>query len=151
MIRRPPRSTLFPYTTLFRSRAGAAGGEVVAVLGDRHRAVGGDRFDFTLSERQELLADRPPLLFPEQPADRGLVLEGRAHRARGGFLGGLQFRCGLADGDRLGRAAVFFLMIRRPPRSTLFPYTTLFRSRAGAAGGEVVAVLGDRHRAVGGD
>src|SRR3712207_5511981 len=26
---------------------------------------------------------------------------------------------------------VFFLMIRRPPRSTLFPYTTLFRSGAG--------------------
>src|SRR3712207_8375417 len=26
---------------------------------------------------------------------------------------------------------VFFLMIRRPPRSTLFPYTTLFRSRRG--------------------
>src|SRR3712207_8171709 len=25
-------------------------------------------------------------------------------------------------------AAIFFLMIRRPPRSTLFPYTTLFRS-----------------------
>src|SRR5438876_7387807 len=24
----------------------------------------------------------------------------------------------------------FFLMIRRPPRSTLFPYTTLFRSQA---------------------
>src|SRR5882724_5970770 len=35
---------------------------------------------------------------------------------------------------RPGRGAadrVFFLMIRRPPRSTLFPYTTLFRSRAG--------------------
>src|ERR1039457_3707690 len=36
-------------------------------------------------------------------------------------------------------ALSFFLMIRRPPRSTLFPYTTLFRSmvaaslRAGAA------------------
>src|SRR2546430_11992607 len=30
----------------------------------------------------------------------------------------------------------FFLMIRRPPRSTLFPYTTLFRSR-------------DRHRRLG--
>src|SRR3954466_16410888 len=29
-----------------------------------------------------------------------------------------------ADPDGLG----FFLMIRRPPRSTLFPYTTLFRS-----------------------
>src|SRR5438132_8038576 len=27
----------------------------------------------------------------------------------------------------------FFLMIRRPPRSTLFPYTTLFRSPTSAA------------------
>src|SRR2546426_1884419 len=26
------------------------------------------------------------------------------------------------------RLSFFFLMIRRPPRSTLFPYTTLFRS-----------------------
>src|SRR6266480_364048 len=31
----------------------------------------------------------------------------------------------------------FFLMIRRPPRSTLFPYTTLFRSPAGRATGEL--------------
>src|SRR3972149_1905134 len=29
----------------------------------------------------------------------------------------------------------FFLMIRRPPRSTLFPYTTLFRSLGAAPGG----------------
>src|SRR2546427_1647537 len=28
----------------------------------------------------------------------------------------------------------FFLMIRRPPRSTLFPYTTLFRSRNASNG-----------------
>src|SRR2546427_6452615 len=28
----------------------------------------------------------------------------------------------------------FFLMIRRPPRSTLFPYTTLFRSQPAAHG-----------------
>src|SRR3712207_8721272 len=28
----------------------------------------------------------------------------------------------------------FFLMIRRPPRSTLFPYTTLFRSAVAGAG-----------------
>src|SRR5437016_142587 len=27
-----------------------------------------------------------------------------------------------------GFSLIFFLMIRRPPRSTLFPYTTLFRS-----------------------
>src|SRR3712207_8060662 len=34
----------------------------------------------------------------------------------------------------------FFLMIRRPPRSTLFPYTTLFRSDA--AQFEVLHLLG---------
>src|SRR3712207_6890614 len=33
----------------------------------------------------------------------------------------------------------FFLMIRRPPRSTLFPYTTLFRSE------EVLTVLRDAY------
>src|SRR2546430_7520053 len=35
----------------------------------------------------------------------------------------------------------FFLMIRRPPRSTLFPYTTLFRSRAGHGLGFDVAEI----------
>src|SRR6266511_5738040 len=33
------------------------------------------------------------------------------------------------DMMNLGYYCFFFLMIRRPPRSTLFPYTTLFRSR----------------------
>src|SRR5438309_8697275 len=28
----------------------------------------------------------------------------------------------------------FFILVRRPPRPTLFPYTTLFRSRAGSPG-----------------
>src|SRR5690242_21002156 len=31
----------------------------------------------------------------------------------------------------------FFLIMRRPPRSTLFPYTTLFRSLAAAQRGEI--------------
>src|SRR3712207_7331287 len=31
----------------------------------------------------------------------------------------------------------FFLMIRRPPRSTLFPYTTLFRSQLVGGGRDV--------------
>src|SRR3712207_6951162 len=37
----------------------------------------------------------------------------------------------------------FFLMIRRPPRSTLFPYTTLFRSlvRAGMSNREIAERL----------
>src|SRR3989442_15803495 len=51
----------------------------------------------------------------------------------------------------------FFLMIRRPPRSTLFPYTTLFRSplrrarvpeKAGLAGGRRLQRIGGRPRAL---
>src|SRR3712207_7512066 len=52
------------------------------------------------------------------------------------------------------RCIFFFLMIRRPPRSTLFPYTTLFRSRSLLLEGVVlperlrgrVTVLGRRGR-----
>src|SRR6266567_5156004 len=40
----------------------------------------------------------------------------------------------------------FFLMIRRPPRSTLFPYTTLFRSPRGFGRGGPVQPLVRRHR-----
>src|SRR5260370_1130996 len=50
----------------------------------------------------------------------------------------------------------FFLMIRRPPRSTLFPYTTLFRSRRkrghnfGLLGtSNVIAVVNGVFRAMG--
>src|SRR3989454_4982093 len=47
----------------------------------------------------------------------------------------------------------FFLMIRRPPRSTLFPYTTLFRSPRGAAHTSRPvrgAAICSRHQAAGG-
>src|ERR1041385_9345930 len=53
-------------------------------------------------------------------------------------------------------APVFFLMIRRPPRSTLFPYTTLFRShhddpyrahpaRAGLGRGDALCARSEEH------
>src|SRR3712207_7373462 len=43
------------------------------------------------------------------------------------------------------RRHFFFLMIRRPPRSTLFPYTTLFRShRALHAVGDLFEVVDQR-------
>src|SRR5471032_3601707 len=41
--------------------------------------------------------------------------------------------------------SLFFLMIRRPPRSTLFPYTTLFRSRAANARDVRAVGLSDLH------
>src|SRR3712207_7147594 len=56
MIRRPPRSTLFPYTTLFRSR------QVVAGL--------------LLDDRQAVVLDVLEVVLDEQPDDlgvRGLV------------------------------------------------------------------------------
>src|SRR2546429_8718204 len=34
----------------------------------------------------------------------------------------------LLHNQQINNTIFFFLMIRRPPRSTLFPYTTLFRS-----------------------
>src|SRR2546430_1001034 len=37
--------------------------------------------------------------------------------------------------EQANHELVFFLMIRRPPRSTLFPYTTLFRSPQKGIGG----------------
>src|SRR3712207_7614082 len=47
-------------------------------------------------------------------------------------------RGGLACGE-LVLSMFFFLMIRRPPRSTLFPYTTLFRSELTAEHADVQA------------
>src|SRR3712207_7132327 len=50
--------------------------------------------------------------------------------------------------DRVTRTLdFFFLMIRRPPRSTLFPYTTLFRSRVPGQPQR----LGEEGTALGGD
>src|SRR2546425_7201319 len=49
MIRRPPRSTLFPYTTLFRSRAAFANGRVIragATVQQFRRSNGGDEEGF---------------------------------------------------------------------------------------------------------
>src|SRR3712207_7886690 len=59
MIRRPPRSTLFPYTTLFRSRGGArvagrAPGRARVADGDQARGRG--RRDLLLDEGARLLA-----------------------------------------------------------------------------------------------
>src|SRR2546422_4659438 len=62
MIRRPPRSTLFPYTTLFRSsriapsRLGLLGGSASAVVGFFRRVVPraavGDALFFSNDEKQ---------------------------------------------------------------------------------------------------
>src|SRR5205807_931136 len=55
---------------------------------------------------------RPARALPQSLRGRGRAREGEARRHRRRRAPGRIF---------------FFLMIRRPPRSTLFPYTTLFR------------------------
>src|SRR3712207_7442696 len=63
MIRRPPRSTLFPYTTLFRSLAGRRRAEQP----DPGRAQRLGRGD-VLVGRERLVAGPDPLVVGHQPA-----------------------------------------------------------------------------------
>src|SRR3712207_8969341 len=69
MIRRPPRSTLFPYTTLFRSDLGDAAGRAV---GEPLPGVGVG------------VVERRGGLEAEQDDGRVRRLRDRQHRARGG-------------------------------------------------------------------
>src|SRR5256885_4116005 len=70
MIRRPPRSTLFPYTTLFRSR-GRLGERVVAAEG-QHAAVTPDAGEVGVLENVARAVDTRALAVPH--ADDAVVL-----------------------------------------------------------------------------
>src|SRR6266571_3811593 len=107
MIRRPPRSTLFPYTTLFRSCPRADAPRAVRGAFARRRPSRARSEEHT-SELQShvnlvcrlLLDKKKQLRVLQRPRARAV----RAARRR-----------------RDARPRFFFLMIRRPPRSTLFP------------------------------
>src|SRR3712207_8221794 len=74
MIRRPPRSTLFPYTTLFRS-LGVAAEELEGAAEAEQRVVVGRRArdDGVELVRRLLVALRVEVRAPERLADRRLV------------------------------------------------------------------------------
>src|SRR2546430_15538219 len=59
MIRRPPRSTLFPYTTLFRSDRGHRD-DVASVNGTRGREFRGDRLPLLTRVQEQALGAREP-------------------------------------------------------------------------------------------
>src|SRR5256885_9132196 len=109
MIRRPPRSTLFPYTTLFRSHgAGTHGrrGRVVRLgTGRRSLPVPG------LRPAQGRRAAAPARARREERVDRGAV---RGTAARGGAArgprGGVWRRATRGGGARADQA------VRRDPR-----------------------------------
>src|SRR3972149_6297054 len=76
------------------------------------------------------LHDALPISGTPLPAARGLRAGSRGwfrHSPAGGGLRSGEHTSELPSQSKI-LCPPFFLMIRRPPRSTLFPYTTLFRS-----------------------
>src|SRR6266581_3746098 len=135
MIRRPPRSTLFPYTTLFRScpTAPPACGRWPA----RTRAPLPARSEEHTSELQSPVHLVCRLLLEKKKKEPGQLggqeknIDTERTRCQRRQRGNLDVHelAPLVVAQVRHDVAVhfFFLMIRRPPRSTLFPYTTLFR------------------------
>src|SRR5450830_1401747 len=124
MIRRPPRSTLFPYTTLFRSSGAVSN----AFTHDAGGAQGQhddqqDRKSTRLNSSHVSISYAVFCLKKKNKKVHGLAANVDDHRAAAsGQTGRTHF-----EGRSRWLFVLFFLMIRRPPRSTLFPYTTLFR------------------------
>src|SRR6266487_1648503 len=123
MIRRPPRSTLFPYTTLFRSRR--RGSRRISSAAGLRAPPGSPRSEEHTSELQSpvhlvcrLLLEKKKILKNNFFSEKAGISKSESPY----YLGGFGF-CGPIKKF----FTFFFLMIRRPPRSTLFPYTTLFR------------------------
>src|SRR5215204_5299648 len=126
MIRRPPRSTLFPYTTLFRSRRTPG-----LTTSTRTRWSSGPvsaRSEEHTSELQSH-SDLVCRLLLEKKKSKDFLDSLKLNLYSKHFYAftPMGYVIQLPRGATPGDFAFFFLMIRRPPRSTLFPYTTLFR------------------------
>src|SRR6266571_5238146 len=134
MIRRPPRSTLFPYTTLFRSSPASTacrcGGAPTPPLARR-------RSEEHTSELQSHVNLVCRLLLEKKKTNTFNCANAKTQHYADDYsdastfvFGSCKFSDlyqGLREMRRVVNPCFFFLMIRRPPRSTLFPYTTLFR------------------------
>src|SRR6266496_3912455 len=139
MIRRPPRSTLFPYTTLFRSHGEDGPRRRCGSLGSRtpHRARS-EEHTSELQSRRDLVCR----LLLEKKKEKKISEPGSRPRKslQQNDHVGIPPRSRVWSSRRFGHLALhrffsflfkffFFLIMPRPPRSTLFPYTTLFRSK----------------------
>src|SRR5450432_25612 len=128
MIRLPPRSTLFPYTTLFRSEFQDDLPSSPRSFRGRNARRNSDRKSTRLNSSHDQISYAVFCLKKKNGAVDGAwssVADGDPTDAAG-FAGDANTSPPPDQDYDYGRP-VFFLMIRRPPRSTLFPYTTLFR------------------------
>src|SRR6266511_1409884 len=142
LIRRPPRSTLFPYTTLFRSRPAVPHSPAAARRpGLRPFWRRSEEHTSELQSRENLvcrlLLEKKKIVAIEGLVPPQIRLTERRAKTISQHMtvqcvkqnDDFNYSCKF---DNYVLSCFLFFMTRRPPRSTLFPYTTLFRS--GAAG-----------------
>src|SRR2546426_3412914 len=91
MIRRPPRSTLFPYTTLFRSEELALGQQAAAVLNEGHQRV-----EHLRSQMDDLVSAHKQALFGHQAKRAELEAVRTGGRGRGRHADTHRFFSGLS-------------------------------------------------------
>src|SRR5258707_1286695 len=160
MIRRPPRSTLFPYTTLFRSVIGGLASDQQNAISTSSIAtftstqVGALGTNITATQIAAVstagVAGLPTGTLPTlDTSDLDAISTKFIATLSTGQVSALSstqvqalttaqvnaltskqpppIATNLSDGQ-IGAFPFFFLMIRPPPRSTLFPSTPLFRS-----------------------
>src|ERR1022692_687322 len=136
MIRRPPRSTLFPYTTLFRSHWFRCQGDSPCFGFPCRQTLVVDRKSTRLNSSHLVISYAVfclkkkilvRMVFSYPPSHRLVT-----HKLTAIYQQHHQHAAveTVVRGNLALVVLFFFLMIRRPPRSTLFPYTTLFRSHA---------------------
>src|SRR5580698_1160294 len=124
MIRRPPRSTLFPYTTLFRSHSPRCPPR--SPQRRTARSAHWPRSEEHTSELQSHVNLVCRLLL-EKKKQSQLRSTSPTALLEKSWSWPSAASCAADNGTAMLSKKFFFLMIRRPPRSTLFPYTTLFR------------------------
>src|ERR1043165_4567303 len=137
MIRRPPRSTLFPYTTLFRSiKPGDILTHIDGILIDTPSRLRSEEHTSELQSRGLIsyavfCLKKTKRATPRSRPGRytGSVLSSRS-RTGSRPRGVRDYRArALRLVERSRKFFFFFLMMGRPPSSPLFPSTTLSRSQ----------------------
>ena len=115
MIRRPPRSTLFPYTTLFRSSLATS--DELATVNIRYKAPSSD----TSTKLSLVIKDRPAPLdktsddfrFSAAVANAALVLRGSQHLGKTSLDDASRLAAGALGRDPSGLRREFIALMTR--------------------------------------